>query len=206
MAILKKYSPLLNLQEVSVFIEDITSDSPYFNITELERTLTGGKNAFLFEGSSFFKKGSKVRFEAIDVEGNPLYIEPGKQGDRTFREGNSIVMAIHIYDDTPIGVGSLSIIAELESYIDDAGVVREIPDEFKDKPNIRWTQKFKINPKIPNKTQVRFFKRPSFSVTEIEKPLLVKTEMTLTKSGSVIGIPEVPDSGSDFSMDSSITI
>ena len=52
---------------------------PYFNITELERTLTGGKNAFLFEGSSFFKKGSKVRFEAIDVEGNPLYIEIDKK-------------------------------------------------------------------------------------------------------------------------------
>ena len=47
---------------------------------------------FYLKGSSFFKKGSKVRFEALDVEGNPLYIEPGKQGDRTFREGNSIVM------------------------------------------------------------------------------------------------------------------
>ena len=199
MAVLKKYSPSLNLRKLKVFIEDSSSDSVYFNITELERTLTGGKNAFLFEGSSFFKKGSKVRFEANDVNGNPLYIEPGKQGDRTFREGNSIVMAIHIYDDTPIGVGSLSIVAELETYIDENGIEREIPVEFRGIPNIRWTQKFKINPKIPNKTQVRFFKRPTFSVTEIEKPLLVKTEMTLNKSGSVSGIAEVPDTGSDFS-------
>tara|TARA_B100001939_G_scaffold28142_1_gene22416 strand:- start:1042 stop:4809 length:3768 start_codon:yes stop_codon:yes gene_type:complete len=199
MAVLKKYSPSLNLRKLKVFIEDSSSDSVYFNITELERTLTGGKNAFLFEGSSFFKKGSKVRFEANDVNGNPLYIEPGKQGDRTFREGNSIVMAIHIYDDTPIGVGSLSIVAELETYIDERGIERKIPVEFRGIPNIRWTQKFKINPKIPNKTQVRFFKRPTFSVTEIEKPLLVKTEMTLNKSGSVIGIAEVPDTGSDFS-------
>lgn len=199
MAVLKKYSPSLNLRKLKVFIEDSSSDSAYFNITELERTLTGGKNAFLFEGSSFFKKGSKVRFEANDVNGNPLYIEPGKQGDRTFREGNSIVMAIHIYDDTPIGVGSLSIVAELETYIDERGIERKIPVEFRGIPNIRWTQKFKINPKIPNKTQVRFFKRPTFSVTEIEKPLLVKTEMTLNKSGSVIGIAEVPDTGSDFS-------
>ena len=36
-------------------------------------------------------------------------------------------------------------------------------------------QTFKINPKLPNKTQVRFLKA-TFSVTEIEKPLLVKTE------------------------------
>ena len=96
-------------------------------------------------------------------------------------------------------VGTLRIVAELESYIDDRGRERKIPDEFRGVHNVRWTQKFKINPKIPNKTQVRFFKRPSFSVTEIEKPLLVKTEMTLNKSGSVIGISEVPDSGSDFS-------
>ena len=199
MAVLKKYSPLLNLGKAKVFIDDNSSDSPYFNVTELERTLTGGKNAFLFEGSSFFKKGSKVRFEALDVNGNPLYIEPGRQGDRTFREGNSIVMAIHIYDDTPIGVGTLRILAELETYIDNRGVERKIPQEFRGVDNVRWSQKFKINPKIPNKTQVRFFKRPSFSVTEIEKPLLVKTEMTLNKSGSVTGISEVPDTGSDFS-------
>ena len=199
MAVLKKYSPLLNLGKAKVFIDDSSSDSPYFNVTELERTLTGGKNAFLFEGSSFFVKGSKVRFEALDVNGNPLYIEPGKQGDRTFREGNSIVMSIHVYDDTPIGVGTLRILAELETYIDDRGRERKVPEEFRGIQNVRWTQQFKINPKIPNKTQVRFFKRPSFSVTEIEKPLLVKTEMTLNKSGSVSGIPEVPDSGSDFS-------
>ena len=199
MAVLKKYSPLLNLGKAKVFIDDSSSDSPYFNVTELERTLTGGKNAFLFEGSSFFVKGSKVRFEALDVNGNPLYIEPGKQGDRTFREGNSIVMSIHIYDDTPIGVGTLRILAELETYIDNRGRERKVPEEFRGIQNVRWTQQFKINPKIPNKTQVRFFKRPSFSVTEIEKPLLVKTEMTLNKSGSVSGIPEVPDSGSDFS-------
>ena len=199
MAIIKRYSPLQNLGKVKVFINDSDSDSPYFNITELEKTLTGGKNAFLFEGSPYFKKGSKVRFEATDVNGNPLYIEPGKQGDKTFREGNSIVMAIHVYDDTPIGMGQLTIVAELETYIDDRGRERKIPNEFKGVHNIRWTQKFKINPKIPNKTQVRFFKRPAFSVTEIEKPLLVKTDMTLTKSGSVVGIPEIPDSGRDFS-------
>ena len=199
MAIIKRYSPLQNLKNFDVFIEDNNPDSQYFNVTELAKTLSGGKNAFLFDGSPFFKKGTKVRFEALDVEGNPLYIEPGKQGDRTFRDGTSIVMAIQVFDDTPIGIGSLTILAELETYIDANGVERKIPIEFKDRYNARWTQTFKINPKIPNSTQVRFFKRPTFSVTEIEKQLLIKSNMTLNKSGSIIGIPEVPDSGSDFS-------
>ena len=30
-------------------------------------------------------------------------------------------MAIHVYDDTPMGMGQLTIVAELESYIDDRG-------------------------------------------------------------------------------------
>ena len=112
MAIIKRYSPLQNLKNFDVFIEDNNPDSQYFNITELGKTLTGGKNAFLFDGSPFFVKGTKVRFEALDVDGNPLFIEPGRQGDRTFRDGTSIVMAIHVYDDTPIGIGSLTIVAE----------------------------------------------------------------------------------------------
>jgi len=199
MAIIKKYSPFQNLGSYSVFIDDTDTDSLYFNITELEKTLTGGKNAFLFEGSPYLKKGSKIRFEALDVEGDTLYIEPGVQAGKTFKDGTSIVMAIHIYDDTPIGIGSLQITAELDTYIDNKGIEKQVPIEFRDRPNIRWTQTFKVNPKIPNKTQVRFFKRPTFSVTEIEKPLLVKTNMSLSKSGSIIGIPEVPATGSDFS-------
>ena len=199
MAIIKKFSPFLGLDDFGVFIDDTERDSIYFNVTELDSTLTGGKNAFLFEGSECFAKGSKIRFEALDVEGNTLFIEPGAKFGKTFREGNSIVMAIHVYDDTPIGLGSLTILAELESYFDENGNKIDVPDEFKGRPNIRWTQSFKINPKLPNKTPVRFFKRPTFSVTEIEKPLLIKDNMTLSKSGSIIGIPEIPDSGSDFS-------
>ena len=199
MAIIKKFSPFLGLDDFGVFIDDTERDSIYFNVTELDSTLTGGKNAFLFEGSECFAKGSKVRFEALDVEGNTLFIEPGIKFGKTFREGTSIVMAIHVYDDTPIGLGSLTILAELESYFDESGNKIDIPNEFKGRPNIRWTQSFKINPKLPNKTPVRFFKRPTFTVTEIEKPLIIKDDMTLSKSGSIIGIPEVPDTGSDFS-------
>ena len=121
MAIIKKYSPFQNIGSYDVFIDDGDIDSPYFNVTELEKTLTGGKNAFLFEGSECFAKGSKIRFEALDVEGNTLFIEPGVKFGRTFREGTSIVMAIHVYDDTPIGLGSLTILAELESYFDNSG-------------------------------------------------------------------------------------
>ena len=103
------------------------------------------------------KKGSKIRFEALDVEGDTLYIEPGVQAGKTFKDGTSIVMAIHIYDDTPIRIGSLQITAELDTYIDNKGIEKQVPIEFRDRPNIRRTQTFNVNAKIPIKTQVRFF-------------------------------------------------
>ena len=198
MAVIKKYSPFQNIGRFDVFIEDGDIDSPYFNITELERTLTGGKNAFLFEGSPFLKKGSSVRFEALDVEGNTIYIEPGVQAGKTFKDGTSIVMAIHIYDDTPIGVGSLQIAAELETYLDEKGTELKVPEEFRGRPNIRWTQNFKVNPKIPNRTQVRFFKRPIVTIDEIVKPIITKTIPQVTQTGSLAGIPLNPPFGADL--------
>lgn len=199
MAVLKKYSPRLKLENQPVFIEDIDSDSLYFNITEFPTTFSGGKNSFLFEGSPLFRKGSGLRFEMLDVNGDTIFIEPGTNAGKGFYDGTSVVMAVHIYDDTPVGVGSISILGELEYYYDENGIQRRIPPQFRGVPNIRWQRTFKINPKLPNSTQVRFYKRPTFSVTEIEKPLLVKTDMTLMKSGSVNGFASTPEVGTDFS-------
>ena len=164
-----------------------------------KKLFTGGKNAFLFEGSPFFKNGTKIRFEALDVNGETLYIEQVYNLVKHSKMVHQLLWPIHIYDDTPIGIGSLQIVAELQTYIDDNGVEKDIPEEYRDRPNIRWTQTFKVNPKIPNKTQQGFLKGPTFSVTEIEKPLIIKDNMSLSKSGSIIGIPDTPDTGSDFS-------
>ena len=59
----KKFSPFLGLDDFSVFIDDTERDSIYFNITELESTLTGGKNSYLKVVNVL--KVLKVRFEAI---------------------------------------------------------------------------------------------------------------------------------------------
>ena len=42
----KKFSPFLGLDDFGVFIDDTERDSIYFNITELDSTLTGGKERF----------------------------------------------------------------------------------------------------------------------------------------------------------------
>ena len=47
MAIIKKFSPFLGLDDFSVFIDDTERDSIYFNITELESTLTVERTFFI---------------------------------------------------------------------------------------------------------------------------------------------------------------
>jgi hypothetical protein len=51
MAIIKKFASFQNLSNFQVFEIDKEPNSAYFRITELESTLTGGKNGFLIEGS-----------------------------------------------------------------------------------------------------------------------------------------------------------
>ena len=64
-----------------------------------------------------------------DVEGNPIYLEPS-DGVPEYYEGNSKLASIHVYDDTPIGQGKITILGELKEYVDDDATV-PIPDEWK---------------------------------------------------------------------------
>ena len=87
MAIIKKFASFQNLSNFQVFEIDKEPNSAYFRITELESTLTGGKNGFLIEGSEYLKETTEVKIEILDVEGNPIYFEPG-DGIPEYYEGN----------------------------------------------------------------------------------------------------------------------
>ena len=131
MAIIKKFSSFQNLSNFQTFLIDDNPLSDYFRITEFKETFTGGKNGFLIEGSPFLKETTDVKIEVLDVEGNPVYFEPG-DGNPEYYEGLSKLVAVHVYDDTPIGLGKITILGELKEYIDGNGVTRPIPAEWKD--------------------------------------------------------------------------
>ena len=99
MSIIKRYSPLLNLSKYQTFIVDDTINSKYFRISEIKDTLTAGKNGFLIEGSVHLKETTELKLEVLDVEGNPVYIEPGKGIPIDYYEGNSILTSIYVYDE-----------------------------------------------------------------------------------------------------------
>ena len=63
MAIIKKTLFPENLDKYSVLIQDTDPNSKYFKITELPDTFTGGKNAFLIQGSEFLVADTLVKLK-----------------------------------------------------------------------------------------------------------------------------------------------
>ena len=190
MARIKKFAPEQNLSSFQTFVVDANPNSDYFRITEFKDTFTGGKNGFLIEGSQYLKESTEIKIEILDVAGNPIYYEPGN-GIPEYYEGISKLIAVYIYEDTPIGLGKITILGELKEY-EDNGVVRQIPSEWQGAYNVKWERTFQINKKLSNEDRVRFYRRPKVVIDEIVKPIFSGNPPSITQTGSLNGIPLVP--------------
>jgi hypothetical protein len=198
MARIKKTSPLLNLTNFQTFIVDDNPLSQYFRISELSDLLTAGKNGFLLEGSTFLKPSTEIKIEILDTEGNPIYVEPG-EGIPEYYEGLSKLISVHIYEDTPIGIGKITILGELDSYLDENGFVQPIPEDWSGIYNIKWEREIKINKNIPNETRVRFNKRPSVIIEEVDEILYSRDVINGAQTnGSVRGVAITPSEGTYY--------
>ena len=197
MARIKKYSPEQKLSSFQTLILDENPNSDYFRITEFKDTFTGGKNGFLIEGSQYLKESTEIKIELLDVEGNPIYFEPGN-GIPEYYEGISKLIAVYIYNDTPIGLGKITVLGELKKY-DDNGVIRDVPEQWKGTYNVKWERTFQINQLLSNEDKVRFYRRPQVTIDEIVKPIFSGNPPSVTQTGSVDGIPLVPLAGSNVS-------
>lgn len=187
----------MNLSNYSTFIVDSKPTSEYFRISEFKETLSGGKNGFLIEGSEYLKETTEIKIEILDVEGNPIYFEPGN-GIPEYYEGISKLISVHVYDDTPIGVGKITILGELKNYIAPNGILTPVPSEWKNTYNVKWEKTFSVNKNLPNEDIVRFYKRPIISIDEIVKPIFSKVTPSVTQTGSLQGISQTPINGSDL--------
>jgi hypothetical protein len=197
MARIKKYSPEQNLSSFQTLIVDENPNSDYFRITEFKDTFTGGKNGFLIEGSEYLKESTEIKIEILDVNGEPIYYEPGN-GIPEYYEGISKLIAVYIYEDTPIGLGKITILGELKEY-DDNGVKRQIPSDWRGAYNVKWERTFQINKNLSNEDRVRFYRRPKVGIDEIVKPIFNKTPQTITQTGQVDGLPLIPTENTQLS-------
>jgi len=196
MAIIKKFAEVLTqpLSTYQTFVVDTNPNSTYFRITELNDTFTGGKNGFLIEGSEHLKESTEIRLQILDVNGNPIYFEPG-DGVPEYYEGTSKVVSVYVYEDTPIGISKITILGELKTYIDDDGFVQNVPTEWQSVYNVKWEKEIKVNKLLPNEDKVRFYKRPIVSIDEIVKPIFNNVTATIIQTGSVSGLAQAPQLG-----------
>ena len=207
MARIKKYgdTQVQNLTSFNTFITDVNPNSDYFRITEFKESFSGGKNGFLIEGSEYLLESTEIKIEILDVDGNPIYWEPGN-GIPEYYEGVSKVVAVYVYDDTPIGQANITVLGELKQYLDGDGIVRDIPAEWKGLYNVKWERAFKVNKLLSNEDKVRFYKRPKITIDEIARPIFTATPTLIQQTGSLNGTPLVPGEGvrlSTFSLPSS---
>ena len=180
MADLRKSLFVQDLDKYQVFVQDTDPNSKYFNITELPDTFTGGKNAFLVQGSQFLVPDTLVRIELKDAAGNTIYNEPGEgivsssvNGTpivTEYYEGTSKVVAVYIYPDTAFGPCTLTILGELDSY-DNNGLITPIPVEWQGAYNVKWQKQINVNPALANTTKIRFYRRPQATINEILSPI-----------------------------------
>lgn len=185
MAKIQKTSPFLNLQNFQVFLNDTIPSSNYFRVSELSDTFTAGKNGFLIEGSPYLKGDTEIKIEILDVDGNPLFVQAG-EGIPEYYEGLSKLISAHVYQDTPIGIGKITILGELRSYVDADGFEQPVPDEWVGVYNVKWEKNIKINKNIPNETRVRFIKRPEVEIEELDESFYAKTLVSTAQSSSTV--------------------
>jgi len=182
-AILKKTLFPENIDKYSVLIQDTDPNSKYFKITELPDTFTGGKNAFLIQGSSLLVADTIVKIEIKDALGNIIYHEPG-EGIPEYYEGTSKVIAVYVYPDTAFGPCTITILGEITEYLDTNGVLRPVPIEYRDTYNVRWQKQINVNPFLANDTKIRFYRRPQAEITEVLKPVFTVTETYIQQGGT----------------------
>jgi hypothetical protein len=204
MAVIKKFPETLtqNLTTFQTYLVDTTPNSTYFKVTEFKDTFTGGKNGFLIEGSEHLMQSTEIKIEILDVAGNPIYYEPGN-GVPEYYEGTSKLVAVYVYEDTPIGTAKITILGELKTYLDEGGIVLPIPDEWKNVYNVKWEKTFQVNKLLSNEDKVRFYRRPEVSINEIIKPIFSNVVTPITQKGFVDGFAQVPGQGerlSEFSL------
>ena len=175
-----------DLQSFDVHIDEsgVVGDltvSKFFKISEFPSVLPAGNSSFLIEGSNLLKPDIELKIEILDRENNPIFHYAIPNYDR---ELPSQRVAIEVYkDDIVDGIGTVTILAELDPE------ENNIPEQFLDTYNVRFTAPININTTIKNTRPIRFFGAPTATISEkvvgVIKPVDPNSLVPITLTGSV---------------------
>jgi hypothetical protein len=156
----RKEAVYKGLEFTPVYFEDTSLTSPeYFQITEFPTRLTAGKNLFKLRGHpTNLRVGGMLNIEVLDYNGDPIYSEVVDFID----EDKSRVIAIYIYSDTSPGDCTITLIAEAATIQG-----QPVPENWRNRPNVRWTRSVAVNPNISNVSEIIFDVVPIVTVDEL---------------------------------------
>jgi methyl-accepting chemotaxis protein len=163
MTTVRKTTSNQNLNAYRVWIEDNEPNSKYFRVSNVPEVLTGGKNSFLIVGNRNLIETSQVLIEILDSDGNAVFLQPIPR----YTEGLARVVSIEIYENTPPGPATITILGHLG--VDEFG--NTPPEEFKNSYNVKWQKRILIEPTKKNEENVRFFNAPIITASEILVPV-----------------------------------
>ena len=158
MAKLKNTILKQNLQAYRTLIVDTDPLSKFFKIAQFPEVLTAGKNAFLIAGTSNLTPGAEIKIEILDSNGNTIFLQPIKD----YNEGLSRVISIEIYEDTPPGLATITILGQATTDLDG----NPIPPEWQNVYNVKWSRTIAVDPLRPNTTPIRLYDIPNIFVSE----------------------------------------
>ena len=157
--------------------DSITPFSPYFNVTGLQDTLTGGKNLFRINPTeNTLQIGSEVLVEIADQFGNAIYTEI-----TGLKEGQDSLVTAWVYDDFPSRQVTLTLLATARVDLDGRRIRGSFPDDGTPfyngkssinpnaemvRPNIRWQKQLLCDPSAPNTDRIVFSHMPKVRVAE----------------------------------------
>jgi len=169
MSLVFKKASRENLLNVPVYINDTSNFSPkYFRVADVPSTLEKGKNLLRISAHpTNLVDNSQIFIDVRDSNGDAIYFEIPDyvEGDK------SRLISIWIYNDkgdnnTPNGDATITIVGT--SKVGENG--EQIPDRFRNRPNVRWSTVLNVDRDRKNTSSVIFNSTPTATVSEsIEK-------------------------------------
>lgn len=129
-----------------------------FDISFFPNNLTVGKNLIKFRGNlNSLKVGAPIDVEILDSNGDPIYSEFIDYVD----QDGSRVLSIYIYEDTAPGDATVIFVTEITKIND-----QQIPNNFQNQLNAKWTRTIPVNPLDLNTSTVIFDDLPKVTISE----------------------------------------
>ncbi len=180
----RKTIQLKYLATYDVLIEDTSSTSTYFQVANLPRMFTGGRNSFLIAGSSLLAPGSTIEIEILDANGNSIYQNPVKN----YVEGTARLVTVEINEATAPGFATIILLGRAS--IQENG--DEIPPDWQNSYNVRWSTQILVEPRARNTSPLIFETTPR-AFTEEKRLYSVNTSSyTTTSSLFTASLTQIP--------------